>query len=71
MTQGAAMQLPNADYWKNRAAAVRRLAESMYPDPARTVLLEIARQYEEAAQRYSADATPSDLERMPRSSHIW
>lgn len=52
------MQLPNAEHWKNRAAAVRQLAESLYPDPARTMLLDIAQQYEEAGQCYSDAATP-------------
>jgi hypothetical protein len=65
------MQSPNAEHWKDRAAAVRRLAESMFPDPARTVLLEIAQQYEEAAQCYSDAATPSDPERLIHSSHTW
>jgi hypothetical protein len=70
MTRGAAMQLPNAERWKSRAAQVRRLAESMDPDPARDVLLAIARQYEEAAQRYSVEATGSGLERLVPSFHV-
>jgi hypothetical protein len=53
------MQLPNAEHWKDRAAVVGRLAESMFPDPARTVLLEIVQQNEEAAQCYSDEATGS------------
>src|SRR5579863_6731708 len=55
---GRPMQLPNAENWKSRAAQVRRLAESMDPDPARDVLLAIAQQYEEAAKRYSAEGRP-------------
>jgi hypothetical protein len=70
MKQGAPMQLPNAEHWKSRAAQVRRLAESMDPDPARDVLLAIARQYEEAALRYSAEATRSGLRRLVPSLRI-
>jgi hypothetical protein len=64
------MQLPNTERWKSRAAQVRRFAECMDPDPARDLQLAIAQQYEEAAQRYSANATRSGLQKLALSFHM-
>jgi hypothetical protein len=70
------MLVPKAERWKGRAAQVRRLAEGMGNDPARDLLLVIAKEYEEVAQRYSVatarvdkgGSSPSDAGRARKAT---